>query len=162
MRRASILVLSAVLVFASGVSAQSWTEEEQAVLDTLKTCWDAWQEATQQKDFDVWRSKCQHAPDYSMWWAEFSTPVGPDFDRRMFDFYSNLNERWIAFHPVAIRTHGNVAIVHFYAYWQPIVEGKPVTTEYKRTEVFLKKDGQWMFIGGHGTPTSPKDQDPYK
>ena len=37
----------------------------------------------------------------------------------------------------------------------------PVTTEYKRTEVFRKVDGRWMFVGGQGTPTNTKDADPY-
>jgi hypothetical protein len=154
MKHALVLALSLVLLLASGASAQSWTEEEQAVLDTLKTCWDAWQEATQQEDFDVWLSKCQPAPNYSMWWTDLGAPVGPEFDRRMFDFISSLNERWIAFHPVAMRIHGDVAIVHFYGYWQPTVDGKRVTT--------VKKDGRWMFLGGQGTPTSAKDKEPYE
>jgi len=155
-------VLAVMMLCPLTAEGQQWTSEEQAVLDTIKTCWDAWQEATQKKDFDVWLSTCRPAPDYSMWWTEFGAPVGADFDRRMFDFISSLNETWIAIHPVAIRIHGEVAIVQFYGYWQPTVEGKKVTTEYKRTEVFLKKDGRWMLLGGQGTPTSPKDKEPYE
>lgn len=162
MKRVGILVVAIALFLPVTAQAQHWTSEEQAVLDTIKVCWDAWQEATQQKNFDLWMSKCQPAPDYSMWWTDFGAPVGAEADRRNFDFISGLNERWISYQPVAIRIHGDVAMVQFYGYWQPTIEGKTVTAEYKRTEVFIKEGGRWMFIGGQGTPASPQDQEPYE
>jgi len=162
MKRLTLGIVLVTMLWPLTLEGQSWNSEEQGVLDAMKVCWDAWKEATEQKDFDVWLSRCRPAEDYSMWWTNFSTPADSAFDRRTFDFVSSLEENWIAFHPVAIRIHGDVAIVQFYGYWQPTVEGKQMVTEYKRTEVFLKRDGRWMFLGGQGTPSSPADQEPYE
>ena len=78
MKRVLLGALLITLLCPLTAESQQWTPEEQAVLDAMKVCWDAWKEATEQKDFDVWLSKCQPADDYSMWWTNFGTPSEAD------------------------------------------------------------------------------------
>jgi hypothetical protein len=157
-----LLALVTVLPAISMLSAQQWTEEEQELLDNIKGCWDSWVEAVQKQSFDIHLKKCAMADNYSMWWTNEGAPTGPEGDRRNLALFHSLDEKWIDIRPAAIRIHDNVAIVQFYGYWQPTVDGKPVMSEYKRTEVFVKKDGRWTSIGGQGTPVSAADSDPYE
>ena len=140
--------------------AQTWTAEEQDVLNTIEMCWDAWMEAVQQNDPEIWFAKCRPADNYSMWW-DAGTPEGPRQIRRDWDSIRQVDATWIDFRPVAVRIHGDVAIVQFYGYWKANTPEGPATTEYKRTEVFRKVSGHWTFLGGQGTPASPRDAEPY-
>jgi len=141
--------------------AQTWNEQEQELLDQLETCWDAWMEAVEQNNPELWIEKCNPAKNYSMWWTEEGAPQGIDAVKRDWETIRKVDVRWIDIRPVAIRIFDNVGIVQFYGYWKANTETGPVTTEYKRTEVFLKVDGKWSFIGGQGTPVSSADSEPY-
>lgn len=156
------LVFLILLLFVSQVGAQQWNEEEQAVLDTIRLCWDVWAEAVAKKDFDIWVEKCPMEENYSMWWTNLAMPATLETDQKNADMFIALEERWLAIQPVAVKVHGDTALVQFYGLWQPKLDGRRVTTEYKRTEVFIKRDGQWRFIGGQGSPTSPSDAVPYE
>jgi hypothetical protein len=96
-----------------------------------------------------------------MWWTNQGAPEGIEGIKRNWDVICSVDANWIDMRPVAIRIHDNVGIVQFYGYWKANTKDGPVTTEYKRTEVFLKVDGLWTFLGGQGTPASPRDAEPY-
>jgi hypothetical protein len=105
------LVLTIIAPVAA--SAQNWSAEEQAVLKTIEIRWDAWLEAVEGDNPDVWTTKCPSA-NYSMWWTGQGAPVGPEGDIRTFPFFKDLNERWADIRPVAIRIVDNTALVQFY------------------------------------------------
>ena len=52
-------------------------------------------------------------------------------------------------------------MVQFYGTWKARTADGPVTTEYKRTELYGSVNGTWVFLGGQGTPSTAKDAEPY-
>jgi hypothetical protein len=165
--RRSLFVSFAVVLFAavavpSAAVAQQWSAEEQELLDNIAMCWDAWLEATEAGDIEVWSDKCGVAKDVSMWWTEFGAPAGMRMEQRYWMKHPELDEDWLDIRPVAVRIWDDVAMVQFYGYWLANTAEGQAITEYKRTEVFRKVDGRWIFLGGQGTPASAADADPYK
>jgi ketosteroid isomerase-like protein len=161
--RSSILALWAIaLAIPSAASAQQWTPEEQELIDNIKMCWDAWMEAVQAVDVEIYYQKCPQAEDVSMWWTDFGAPEGRQMARRNFQQIATVDRAWLDIRPVAVRIWGDVGMVQFYGYWSANSPEGPVVTEFKRTEVFRRVDGQWVFLGGQGTPVSAADADPYK
>jgi hypothetical protein len=63
--------------------------------------------------------------------------------------------------PVAVRIWDNIGMIQFYAYWQAKTKEGNVVTEYKRTEMFKNENGNWILLGGQGTPVTIADADPY-
>ena len=140
---------------------QQWSAEEQEVLDVLESCWDTWMDALAANDPEMFISACWHE-DGMYWWTEDGTPNNTDFLRRQWETFARQDERWDDYRPVAVRVFDDVAVIHFYGYWQAPLDGKSVVTEAKRTEVLQPQTGRWMFIAGHSTPSSPSDAEPYR
>ena len=157
-----LVVLVTYFLLPITALAQSWTEQEQELLDHIAICWDAWLEGLEKNKPEIWVEKCNTNEKYSMWWTDQGAPEGLDVIKRNFETFRTIDLDWIDIRPVAIKVFDNVGIVQFYGYWKAKTEDGSVTTEYKRTEVFLKVDGKWSFLGGQGTPVTSADADPYK
>jgi ketosteroid isomerase-like protein len=158
-----MLVLTVFALLApTSASAQQWTDEEQGLIDHIKMCWDSWMEAVEAGDVEIHYRKCPQADNVSMWWTEYGAPEGKEMARRNWAQISATDLGWLDVRPVAVRIWGDVAMVQFYGYWSARTPEGPTVTEYKRTEVFRRDGGQWVFLGGQGTPASAADSDPYK
>jgi len=144
------------------VAAQQWSPEEQELLGVMEVCWDAWMDAVRAEDVEIWVNGCNIAEDYSMWWTNESTPQGLRMTRRAFQLWDDLDLDWLDFRPVAIRIWGDTAMLQFYGYWLVQNGEERSVTEYMRTEVFRRVDGQWQFLGGQGTPVTAPDADPFQ
>ena len=142
--------------------AQQWSDEEQELLDFLESSWNVWMEAIKKDDPEIWIKAANAPENLSYWVGVEGAPVGLRTLRRDWDAIREQDINWIDFRPVSVRIHDNVGIIHFYGYWKAKTDDGPVTTEHKRTEIFLKKGGKWSFIGGHNTPVSQADAEPYK
>lgn len=162
MHRPVLGLLALALALPSAASTQQWTAEEQGLLDNIKMCWDAWMEAVQAKDLEIHYRKCPQAEDFSMWWTDFSAPEGRQMAERNLQQIAATDIGWLDIRPVAVRIWGDVGMVQFYGYWSARTPEGPMVTEYKRTEVFRRVNGRWVFLGGQGTPASAADADPYK
>jgi hypothetical protein len=140
MRSTICVILSLAVIWPAATSAQSWSKEEQGLLDHIKMCWDAWMEAVDKNDPDIWLNKCGPAENASMWWTTEGVPNSPDTIKKDWESIRkwNLNLYWVDIRPVAIRIFDNVGMAQFYGYWKVNSENGPITTEYKRTEVFTK------------------------
>ena len=150
------------LLFLLPVSsfAGNWSDEQQSLLDHLEWTWDLWMEAIEKDDPKIWM---KHADEnYRYWWAAEGAPNGPRTLIRDWDIVRATDATWIDFRPIDVIIRGNVGVIHFYGYWRANTEEGPVTTEHKRTEVFVKQGGKWKLVAGHSTPVSSKDADPYK
>ena len=119
-------------------------------------------EGLEQNKPEIWVEKCNADNNYSMWWTDQGAPEGLDAVKRNWETYRTIDVDWVDIRPVAIRIFDNAGIVQFYGYWKAKTEEGNVTTEYKRTEVFLKVDNKWSFIGGQGTPVAAKDAESYE
>ena len=157
-----VLLLVGPLFLVVNVHAQNWTEEEQELLDHMEMAWDAWLEAVKKNNPQIWYDKIKPAENFSMWWTDRGSPRGYRAIERDWDAIRGRNPHWIDMRPVAVRIYDNVGMVQFYGYWKSDTPDGPVTSEYMRTEVFVKRNGHWTFIGGQGTPASAADAEPYK
>lgn len=147
-----------VIVLLAGVSlasAQSpkWSPQQQEVIDHIKECWNAWMDAAQKGDAEVWIARCPVASGATMWWTDGGAPSDPvAWIRRNFDMIRDEKPKWTDLVPVSVAIFDDVAIVHFYGYWQITRGGSREVVEHKRTEVFKKVRGKWTFLGGQVTP----------
>lgn len=56
--------------------------------------------------------------------------------------------------PVAIKIHGNVAIVHYYYLRvRKDAEGKEELEQGRWTDILMKQKDKWVLIGDHGGPS---------
>lgn len=62
--------------------------------------------------------------------------------------------------PVAIKVHGNVAVVHYY-YMDVSVgdDGEEEVTQGRWTDILMKQGDKWIMIADHGGPSSDDDDD---
>jgi len=155
-------ILASVALPTGGTTAAVQSSAEQEVLDAIESCWDAWMDGVEQGDIELFFAGCKVDEDALYWWSVEGAPNGYDQIRRTWDTISQQDERWVDFRPVGIRVFDDVAIVNFYGYWQASTPAGSVVTEHKRTEVFQRRADGWTFIGGHSTPASPADADPYR
>jgi hypothetical protein len=157
----ALMVASLALVLAVPVSAQQWTTEEQAVIDHIKMCWNAWVDAQREGGPDQFFQRCPFDENSSFWWTDAATPQSVERIRREWEFFAKIDLGWVDMRPIVVRIWGDVAMVQFYGYWKANTPEGPVTTEYMRTELFRRNGSHWVFLGGQGTPVSAKDAAPY-
>jgi hypothetical protein len=161
MKRQLLFTIISMLILPVINIAQNWTKEEQEVLDNVEMCWDAWMEAVEKNDMEIWFNKCPSADNLSMWWTGNGFLSNHRGNRRNFDRFVETDVKWVDLQPVAVRIHGAVAMVQFYGIWRAKTSEGQKNTEYKRTEVFQKRNGIWVFLGGQGTPSSAEDKAVY-
>ena len=151
-----------LLLFSSHLYSQTYSNEEQELIDHITNCWDAWVEGKNENNPNIWYEKCPSKPNASMWWTNDGAPEQIDRVTRKWEFATALNEDWLDMRPVAIRIWDDVGMVQFYGYW--LVDSKDgfVRTEFKRTEMFKKENGTWILLGGQGTPVTKEDAEPYE
>ena len=161
MKKSSLAVAICYLCIAAPTSAQQWTSEQQSVITALETCWDTWMESIRQDDPSLWIDQCTDG-DYTYWWTLDGAPETPTFLRRNWDRVKRTDLGWLDIRPLAITIVGDVAIMHFYGYWNAQTPEGPVMTEAMRTEVFRRAGDRWLLVAGHSTPPSSADSDPYR
>lgn len=158
MKKLSFLVL--VLFISFSVSAQNWTAEQKEVIEHIKSCWDGWNKAFVEKNFDFWAEVCPCENGHAYWFTNQGAPeMGIDAVKRAMNngllSWEMKRIKWTDLRPLSVKIDENVALVHFYAY--SIIEdykGNISQVEQKRFEVFRKKEGKWTLIGGMVTPVS--------
>ncbi len=116
-------------------SAQHWTEEEQELIDHIIMDWNAWMEAIEKNDIEIWLTKSPRVENAKWWWTEEGAPSDAEWVRRNWDMVRRVDAGWSDMRPVSILIHGNAGIVHFYGYWKANTKDGPVVTEAKRTEL---------------------------
>ena len=154
------LLLLPLLLIPAPASAQSWTQEEQELIDHIKMCWDAWIDTRPQPDHQRFFERCPWSEDVSMWWTNDGMPQ--TLERTVRNWVNPpVDVMWLDLNPIAVRIWDDIGMVQMYAIWKAKTPEGLVNTEYKRTEIFRRVNGRWVFMGGQGTPVSAKDEDPY-
>ena len=157
----ALFTTSVMMLISSSMYCQTYSKEEQGLIDHVTNCWDAWMEGVEKNDPQIWYEKCPSKPDASMWWTQDGAPQPIDWVQRNWDIVSAVDSKWVDMRPVTIRIWDDVGMVQFYGYWQALTKKEYVVTEFKRTEMFKNENGNWILLGGQGTPVAQKDADPY-
>jgi hypothetical protein len=160
MRKLGIVFVASLI--AAPATAQEWNAEQQSLIDHVTMCWDVWVEALADQTPDRFFEACQIDDRAHWWWTADGVPASPQDDRRNWLTTRKVDDDWVSMRPVYVDMFGDVGIIHMYGYWRAKTPEGTVTTEAKRTEVYQRRDGRWVFIGSQGTPVTPADASPYR
>ena len=145
------------MIIATG---QQWSKEQQEFLEYLRKCWEAWEEAKQKKDLDIWTRALRPDKEVVWWWANEGMPTGSlgnAFYKIITWSETPYRVFWSEIRPIHVKIHGDVALVFYYGIGEvQDKDGKLHVWESKFLEVFRKQDGLWTYLGGMVVPL-PKD-----
>lgn len=159
--RALTLTLLAVTV-AQAAWAQSWSEDQQGLIDHVKMCWTAWVDALADETPDRFFAACPQDENAHFWGTEEAVPGTEEDVRRNWDLIREGDDDWAGLRPIHVGIFSDVAVIHMYGYWRANTPDGLVTSEQKRTEVFQRRNGGWVFIGAQSTPATAADAEPYR
>ena len=147
--RIALAVLCATLV-ATPLFAQEWSDAQKEVWKNVE----AYQELATKRDVEGFLSYV-HA-DVSGWIYSDALPADKATFRKWITHSFQTRKRLVnVVKPVAIKIHGNVAIVHYhYSRLIKDAEGKEKFHIGRWTHILMKQGNKWVMIGAHGGPTS--------
>ena len=146
-----VLVAVCLILLTSGqVFGQEWSDKQKEVWKNVETYW----------DLDVKRDLegvlSYFHDDYSGWFNRDALPSNKASTRKSFaHFFGTTKILLQEIQPVAIKIHGNMAIVHYY-YSRLVkdVEGKERNRSGRWTDILMKQGDKWLLIADHGGPSS--------
>ncbi len=146
--RVLVASLAMIVVLPLSASAQTWSPEQQEVWRAVQGCWAHF--ANENLDAAL---ACHHK-DFSGWLYGEPVPRDLNTTRTMVPyFFETRNTRAYELRPIAIRVHGNVAVIHyFYTEIQQLADGSENIEQGRWTDIMLKQDGKWVWIADHGGP----------
>ena len=127
--------------------AKSLSPDQQAVIRTLISMWDALEHA----DIDRYASFLH--PDFTSFGEEDTyLNQGKDYEVRSYTNYlKHAKNLHTDMHQPEVTVRGDVAWVTYYWTESADVDGKHVSSRGKSTRIFVKEKGQWLCIHGHYT-----------
>ena len=113
-----LCLVVACLILTVPINAQNWNAEEQAIVDHIKQCWDAWSEARDQKNPAVWERACPFSEEAAYWITAYGAPFyGLESARRGLGGIQQQfikHSTWLDLQPMSIEISDNTALVHLY------------------------------------------------
>lgn len=148
MRSSAIAVslLAAVLMswaLPSQAAAQEWTDEQKEVWSVILETWDA----LVAKDVE-WTDTWVH-PSAVVWGTGLPAPR-PKASLKKWHRYNYRNSTTLVSECSlgALVIENNTAVAHYYySLGTEDAEGKPETVHGRCTDILIKEDGRWLFLG---------------
>ena len=135
------------LQWSTTVSGQELSPEQQEVWQFIERCQEAFASESEAA-FD-----CFHE-DFLGWDYRDLVPRTAEAHRKFaLLVFETTETRAYDLRPIGIRVHGNFAVAHYYL--QSVVrgrDGQDVEERIRWTDVLLKENGRWHWIGDHGGP----------
>lgn len=132
---------------------QEWSNQQKEVWKNVETYWDL----DAKRDLEGFMSYFHD--DYSGWFSLDALPGNKAAVRKFVAHDFETTKILVQdIQPVAIKIHGNVAIVHYY--YSRVVknaEGKESNRSGRWTDILLKQADKWVLIGDHGGPSPTSD-----
>lgn len=145
------IILLTVLAATTHVSAQSWSPEQQAIIDQIKRCNDGWVESVRDKRFEKFTSVCPETRDAVFWYPGSTAPARYGGSDGVWSRSSSANRAvsWADLRPVTVQVDGDLALIYFVVTWtvEPN-KGEPVRRPTHRLNVFQRVNGRWLMAGG--------------
>jgi len=140
-------VVAVGVLWPATVVGQELSPEQQEVWQFVEGCQEALA-AGSEAAFD-----CFHE-DFLGWAYLDLVPRTKEAERKFSRLRFETTEvRGYDLTPIGIRVHGDFAIAHYYL--QSVVrgqDGQDVEQRVRWTDVLVKEDGRWHWIGDHGGP----------
>ena len=144
-----VITLCLTLFISVQLSAQEWSDKQKEVWKNVETYW----------NLDVKRDLegvlSYFHDDYSGWFNRSALPSNKASTSKSFaHFFETTKILLQEIQPVAIKIHGNMAIVHYY-YSRLVkdVEGKERNRSGRWTDILMKQGDKWLLIADHGGPS---------
>jgi ketosteroid isomerase-like protein len=143
--RISICVMCFTM-FSSTVFAQEWSSAQKEVWTNVETYWDL----IADDDIDGFMGYVHR--DFSGWGNGQDLPdSGAEREKGMRFNAPNNKTLFQAIKPLAIKIHGNIAIVHYsYALVTKYKEKDEKNVKGRWTDILMKQGDKWVMIGDHG------------
>lgn len=143
------LVGTLLAFVASAAMGQSFSPDQQAVIDQLLRCHDGWSAAVAEKRLERFTDVCPHT-ESALWW--YTDIEQPGTFRQVWDGGLQggiVRNPWRDLLPVAVVIDGDIALVYFEVTWQPSTAGGETrTVRSRRLTVFQRQNDEWAQIGG--------------
>ena len=151
--RTVIAFLAMILLMPVGAVAQTFSADEQEIIDLNQSCWDAWAS----EDFGAVARTCNEHEDARGWWTADAVPqigwVAKNVERWGEAFHARTDWLYWEIRPVSVRIFGATALIHFWATRTFVDDkGETTTTSQKQLNIWQRIDSRWTWIGGMATP----------
>ena len=148
--RVTSIILCVIVFVAPPLLAQEWSAAQKGVWKNVEAYWNVWAK----RDLDGFLNYFHD--DYSGWFNRASLPSDKGSSRKWISHsFQTVKISVYEINPVAIKIHGNVAIVHYYfSFIRKDAEGKESNRSGRWTDILMKQGDKWVLIGDHGGPTS--------
>ena len=149
----SLVLLAALFIgmLPSTLSAQEWSAEQREIWKNVEAYWAA-DAAGKTDDFLSY-----FHTDYSGWSLDRALPATKGVAAKFITHGHGKTKTLLHdLQPVAIKIHGNIAVVHYY--WTVIskTDDKEKETSGRWTDVLMKQGTKWVLVADHGG-TPPKN-----
>ena len=146
----SLFVTCLAMLASATLFAQEWSTDQKEVWKNVETYWDLSAKG------DLEEHSGYYHNDFSGW--NYLSPLPHDRATRV-KFVKFLRSKsktlFYDIQPLAIKIHGNVAIVHYsYIVISKSEEEKEKEEQGRWTDILIKQDDKWIMIGDHGGATS--------
>jgi len=132
------------------LSAQEWSDKQKEVWKSVE----GYADMANKGDVEGFMSYFHS--DYSGWSINDALPGNKEQVRKGVTHRFPTRTTLLSdIQPVAIKIHGNVAIVHYY--WSRLrkdAEGKERNSSGRWTDILMKQGDKWVLIGDSGGQTS--------
>jgi len=157
------LIVAAIVFLAvpAALPAQTWSPEEQELLDHLVSIWDQVEE-NNEANFSLWQDVVHPRDDLIWWFTDQGAPYDLDAVRKWHQGWETRNSdyTYLNVRPVAVRIIDSVGMVWFRSYGEvKEPEGERSQWEDIRLEIFHKTPDGWEFVGGMVTLVVPAEAD---
>ena len=151
--RTVIAFLAMILLMPVGAVAQTFSADEQEIIDLNQSCWDAWAA----EDLNAIARTCNEHEDARGWLTADAVPhigwVAKNVERWGEAFHARTDWLYWEIRPVSVRIFGATALIHFWATRTFVDDkGETTTTSQKQLNIWQRIDGRWTWIGGMATP----------
>jgi ketosteroid isomerase-like protein len=154
-----IAVTSFALITSNTLFAQEWSAAQEEVWKNVETYW----EHARENDIDGFLSYFHE--DFSGWANSSVLPDSRDQRAQMIrQFFPQTRTVMHTIKPVAIKIHGDVAIVQYYYFMVTKEAGEEDDDDQdleqgRWTDILKKQGDRWVMIGDHGGPMGDDDDD---
>ena len=144
MKRAFFLFLGFSFLSTYSTIAQTWTDQEMEVWQTVLDCMAAGNEMN-----ETAINACFHE-DYKFWSSDDILPFGKDLVRKYNSkFMDTFGDSVYDIRPVSIKVHGDAALVHWGFRGFDRDAGGSIQTGAERVSMMLvRENGRWVYFGG--------------
>ena len=141
-----LIVLCITLLSSAQLFGQEWSAEQKEVWKNVETYWDLYAKG----DLEGFMGYIH--TDYSGWNNQDALPINKALiGKNVVHEFKTFKVLLYNIQPVAIKIHGDVAIVQYY--WSNVIketEGKEINQKGRWTDILMKQGDKWVLIGDHG------------